>query len=328
MESLKDLTTRFWRTGVLFATGLLVIVYISFGFLYIQQSAQQGEFEKQIAKLSPIVSKPLASAVELRAEYGRVNTALAPMTDQATVGIIVSIVEENGIDIDPDNGMLRIPSAGFKKAKVGGGTYRVVSFGNIRIQGPYDNVMAFLSDLDSGKTLKTMVLTRVVLSDLQVTFSGTEGARRLEFRDVVSAVGDMMVDNGLSTIPNPMSSEGGVATNLMGDDPNTEPTDEGFPNTTTTTAEKGYSGNATPRAGYVLYNHDRIDPDDSTQFNTVDYISVLTTDYYYTCEADGTVHQFDGANIATAVEYLTSEEASVEVVALLNIDIYTKVEEQ
>ena len=139
--------------------------------------------------------------------------------------------------------------------------------------------------------------------------------------NVSLAVVDMMTDNGLSAIPNPMNFAGGIATNLMGDDPDTEETVEGFPDYTTAVVDKGYTGtgNITPSDGYVLYEHDRISTDNTTQFETVSYVTTLTTRYYYTCEADGTVRQFDGPDVATATEYL-----NIETVAALDVDLYTK----
>ena len=308
----------------MFFAGIIVIIYAAFGILYLQQGAQQREYEKQIARLTPIVLRPLPSDENLRAEYEKVNQALAPMTDQATVGTIVDIAEKSGIDINPGSGKLVIRPATVRQAQVGGSKYRLVSLNNIRVQGDYDKVMAFISDLDSAKTLENMVLNKVSIDEVIVVFTGVEGARRAEFRTVVSAVVNMMSDNDLSKIPEPICFADGVATNLMGDDPDTEATVEGFPDIITTATDKGYSGNVTPRGGYVLYNHDKIDPDDSTQFDTVDYINVLTTTYYYTCEVDGTVRQFSGANLDTAVEYLNSKKTKPETIAIVDVVIYTK----
>jgi len=327
MEVIKNLLTRFLPTGALFLIGFLLIIYVAIGFLYWQQGAQQRDLEKQITKLSLVVSRPVPSGEKLQAEYDNVTSALAPMTDSAAIAKLVGIAEESGIDIDSDSGMLRVPSAKFKQTEAGGGTYQVLSFSNIYVQGDYDNVMAFISDLDSGKTLKTMVLNRVVTSEVEVIFTGEEGDRRAEFRNVASAVMDMMADNKLWEIPNPMNFAGGVAANLTGDDPDTEETIEGFPDITTSAIDKGYSGNATPRIGYVLYNHDKILTDNATQFETVSYITVLTTKYYYTCEADGTVRQFDGYNVVTATEYLGSAASKIDTVAFVDVDIYTKPEE-
>ena len=323
---IKRLLSRFWPTGVLFISGFILIIYIALGFVYLQQGAQKRAFQKQINQLASVSARPLASSEELQAEYEEVNRALAPMTDQDAIATLVRIADESGIDIDVDSGKLRVPSASFRQANVGGGSYRVISFNGVYVQGDYDDVVAFISDLESGKTLETMVLKRVDISMVTVEATGEEGARRAEFRNVVAAVVSMMDDNGLWEIPNPLDFDGGVAINLMGDDPGTEAAVEGFPDISTTAAEKGYSGNVTPRDGYVLYEHDRISTDNTTQFETVSYITTLTSNYYYTCEADGTVRQFGKANVVTATEYLGSEEFKVELRATMDVDIYTKPE--
>ncbi len=331
MRIIKNLLSRYWRTGALVLGGLLLIIYISLGFVYWQQGTQQTKLEGQIAKLSAVLSKPLPSSEELRAEYEAVNSALAPMTDNASldpampyITLIVSIAERSGINVEPTGGRFIVPPATSSETKVGGGTYQLISFSNIHVQGDYDNVMAFIADLDSGKTLKTMVLNGVQISEEEVTFTGEEGDRRAEFRTVAAAVKEMMESDNLSVIPNPINFAGGVATNVMGDDPDTILVIEGFPDIATTAANKGYSGNATPRGGFVLYKHDKILSDNRTQFTTVNYINTLTTKYYYTSEADGTVRQFDGATIARAKEYTVREASSIETVAAVTIDIYTK----
>ncbi len=161
MEIIRNLITRLRHTGVLLFIGCLLIIYIAFGFVYWQQGAQQKELEEQVIKLSAVISKPMPSRDELQAEYEEVNRSLAPMTDIAAIAMLVSIAEESGIDIDPDAEKFRVPPATFSQTKVGGSNYQVLPFRNIHVQGDYDNVMAFISDLDSGKTLKTMVLKGV-----------------------------------------------------------------------------------------------------------------------------------------------------------------------
>ncbi len=331
MRIIKSLLSRFWPTGALFLGGFLLIIYISLGFVYWQQGAQQRGLEEKIAKLSLILFKPLPTGEELQAEYEKVNSALAPMTDNASldpaipyIKLIVDIAKKSGINIDPAAGKLSVPPATFSETNVAGGTYQLISFGSIHAQGDYDSVMAFVSDLDSGRTLETMVLKGVQISQEEFTFTGEEGDRRAEFRKVAAAVLAMMKDNGLPAIPNPISYSGGVATNLTGDDPATKETVEGFPDITTTAAEKGYSGNATPRNGYVLYNHDKILTDNTTRFTTTNYTNTLTTKYYYTCEADGTVRQFKRASIDIAMEYTASEASVIETVVAVDVDIYTK----
>ncbi|MFC2010742.1 hypothetical protein ACFLUR_00410 [Chloroflexota bacterium] len=316
MEIIKSLLIRLRHTGIMFLIGLIVIAYIALGFLYWQQGAEQEKNMGQIAKLNAILAKPLPSVVELQVEYEAVNLALAPMTDVDAIAMLVDIAEENGIDVDEASNKFRVP-----RAVVGN---RVLSFNGISVQGDYDNVMAFISDLDSGKTRDNMVLESLTIEEVVVTFTGEVGSRRAEFRRVASAVLAMMTDNDLDEIPYPMNFAGGVAANLTGDDLSTEEIIEGFPDITTTAAEKGYSGNATVSAGYVLYNHDKISTDNTTQFKTVSYINTLTTKYYYTCETDGTVRQFDGSNVSTATEYATRAPSKIEVAASVSVAIYFK----
>jgi len=175
--------------------------------------------------------------------------------------------------------------------------------------------------------METLVLKKVSYSWTEVSYEGEEADRRAEFSEVVSAVNAMMAGNALTEIPNPIDYASGNATNYMGDNTSTEAVLEGFPDITTTAAEKGYSGDATLKGGYLLYQHDKVSTDDTTQFETVDYMSILVTEYYYTCEPEGTVRQFDGPNIATATEYLGSESTKTETVVNLDVEFYTKPQE-
>jgi hypothetical protein len=167
METIKRLLVRFWPTGALFLVGFILIIYIALGILYLQQGAQQGGLEEQISKLSLIVAKPLPSVDKLQAEYDEAHISLAPMTDQAALDIIVGIASDSGIDIDPDNHKFYIPPGKVEAGKVGEGNYQVLSFTNISAQGYYDSVMDFISDFDSGTTLKTMVLKRVSVQQIE-----------------------------------------------------------------------------------------------------------------------------------------------------------------
>ncbi|MFC1932534.1 hypothetical protein ACFLXU_02745 [Chloroflexota bacterium] len=327
METIKNLIDRYWRTGILFAGGLVLISYIAFGFLYLQQGIQQKELEGQIIRLSAIIAKPLSSDKELRADYDEANLALAPMTDSDAIALLVSIAEKSEIDTTPSAGEFRVPSASFGQTKVGGSTYQVLSFRNIHVQGNHENVMAFISDLDSGKTLETMELQRVNTKFVEIGLTSEDEGRMAEFSKVAEAAIDIMIDNNLLRIPNPVNYSDGIATNLMGDNPDTEGAVEGFPDITTTAAERGYSGSATPRDGYVLYSHDKIFTDNTSDFETKSYIDMLTTKYYYTCEDDATVRQFDGADVNTATEYLSSETSKMETIVAMDVNIYMKTEE-
>jgi len=309
------LLPRIGRMAFLVIIGVCLIIYIGVGIVYLQQGPKQKNLQEQINKTAVIVQKPLPDMKKLQAEYEAVQQALAPMSIPEVLEVIVDIAEKNGIDVDPSSGRFHIPPPpGPQAKKIGEGTYQILSIGGIKAQGDYESVMAFISDLDSGKTLETMLLRRVELNQIEIKFGEEETARRAEFRAVIAAVRDMMAANGLSQIPHPIDYEGGVATNDM----------SAFPDITTTAAEKGYTGSDTPKSGYVLYEHDRILADNTTTFETESYIDQTVTQYYYTCEADGTVRQFDGPDLTTATEYFGSEEYEVETVAILSVDLYSK----
>lgn len=313
---MDSLFTRIRRMAVMVILGVCLIVYVGLAIVYLQQEPKQKELEKQINKTFLIVSKPLPSMKELQAEYDEVNLALAPMPVPEVLETIVGIARESGIDVEPASGKFYIPPPSKpKEKKMAVGTYEIISFRGIKAQGDYDSVMAFIADLDSGKTKQNMVLKKVGLSQVEIKLDEEEAERRAEFRAVLSAVSDMMAENGITEIPKPINYEGGTATSDM----------MAFSDNTTTAAEKGYTGTGTPKDGYLLHQHDRIFiTDNATEFETVDYITIPTTLYYYTCEADGSVRQFDGPDIATATEYFSIEEVDIETAAVLDVDLYTK----
>jgi len=108
---------------------------------------------------------------------------------------------------------------------------------------------------------------------------------------VQTTVMAMMVDNDVTYLPNLIDYAGGTATNDI----------TAFPDSTTA-SDKSYTGIGASKAGYVLCSHDLIGTDTAT-FNTINYVVTSQTTYYYTCEADSTVRQFDGPDVATATEY-------------------------
>jgi len=171
---MNDLLTRFRSSGALLLIGFFLIIYIALGFLYFQQGAQQKGFEEQIAKLSLVVAKPLPDIKKLQAEYDEVNDSLAPITGSDALTILVGIAKKSGINVDPDSGNLSIPPPTVSEKKVGDGSYQVLSFKNISVRGDYNQVMAFISALDSGEKLNTMVLTRITTSQVEVIAEGEE----------------------------------------------------------------------------------------------------------------------------------------------------------
>jgi hypothetical protein len=324
METIKNITTRFGPTGALFLGLFILLIYIALGFFYFQQGTKQRDLQAQIVKLGAIIAKPLSSREELQAQYNNVTSNLTPMTDKDYIATLVNLAEKSGIDVTEKSKKFLVPPATYSNTKVGGDTYQLISFKKIYVQGDYDSIMNFISRLDSGAALKTMVLKEVVFTQQIVQVGAAEKERSAEFHMVAEAVKAMMSDNRLPGLPHPMRYANGVATNLMGDDPTTDGAIEGFPDITTTAADKGYTGNLTPRDGYVLYKHDKILADNTTQYQTVSYLTTLTTKYYYTCEADGTVRQWSGPDVVIALEYLNKEAPEVELRAEVDVDIYTK----
>ena len=308
MDTLRALLQRFLPTGSLFLFGFFLILYIAMGVLYFQQNSKQGDLQERINGIMSVVTKPLPSVEKLQAEYETVNQALAPLAEEEVLDIIVNLADESGIDVDPDSGEFTIPPLTPPKTKqMGGGNYQVLTINNIRAQGDYDNVMAFVTKIDSSEILQTMVLKSAHIS--QFAFAGTdeEQARQEEFYTIFLAVQDLMADNELSEIPYPMDFISGLATNKMGDDPDTRDKIEGFPDIISTVDQKGYIGEESPRNGYVLYEHDKIIATDTDNFTSVSYVDGLETEYYYTVAADGTIRQFDGPDVTTATEYPISE---------------------
>jgi len=200
MEAIKNLLIRFRQSGVLLFIGFLLIIYIAFGFVYFQQGLKQKDLEEQVAQISGIVAKPLADKEKLQADYAEVNSALASVTDSSeAIAIIVGIAEQNGIDVAPASDKLIVPSAAVSQKKVGGGTYQVFSFKNISVQGSYDSVMAFISDLDLDETqeTETMVLTRITINQVEVKVEGeeaTEGEEEVEIGTRIEARATLDVD--------------------------------------------------------------------------------------------------------------------------------------
>ena len=312
---MQVLLAKIRHVGFIVILGVCVIIYVGLGSVYIQQGPKQKDLEGQIMKTMVVVNKPLPSMEELQAKYDDVNEALAPIEIPDALAKIVGIAEKSGIDVSPEGKKFQInPPGNPGKKKMGEGTYLVFAFSNIKAQGDFDAVMNFVSDLDKGATLKTMILKKADFKWIKINLAEEEVARRAEFRAVIQAVAEMMSENNLEVIPQPVASGEDAAVNDMA----------AFPDVATTVKSKGYTGAGEPRDGYLLYEHDRIIADNTTEYETVSYIDIPFTEYYYTCEEDGSVRQFDGPDLETAAEYLDSEEVVFETLATVSVDLYTK----
>jgi len=324
MEYVTKLIRAYWRTAILVLAGIILIVYIALGFLYFQQGIREKDAQRQIDQIRPVLAKPAPSDAALNAEYEAIIQALTPISDGEAIRLLVNMASEYGINIKEDAGKFRVPAAKYGTEKVGQETYDVMYFQGVFIQGAHSDVMDFLSAIQNGTYLKTMVLRTVSISALDVNFSGEEGERRAEFGKVIEAVTEMMIENGLSEIPEPLSFTEGIATNWMGDNLDTPDIVEGFPDIATTAAEKGYTGNATPRNGYVLYNHALISTENTSQYSIVNYYQAYQTDYYYTCESNGLVRQWSSSDVTIATEFYGDAMSVVETKAVVDIVIFSK----
>ncbi|MBA7604467.1 hypothetical protein ES703_11589 [subsurface metagenome] len=155
------------------------------------------------------------------------------------------------------------------------------------------------------------VLAAVVIPNIQRFIgAGTEEARETDYATIQTSVHAMMVDNGITSITAAFAYADDVATNTM----------SGFPDITATLATKGAdalfvtTSGVTEVLGYRLYGNQIVvdvdgdgtyDAVDGDAILEVDYVAVSTSEYYYTCESDGTVRQFDRADLldVNLVEY-------------------------
>ncbi|MBU2578080.1 type II secretion system GspH family protein [Patescibacteria group bacterium] len=125
------------------------------------------------------------------------------------------------------------------------------------------------------------VLAAVIIPNVgRFIGAGEEEAAETEFSNVQTAVVAMMVDNGLSALPTPVT----VATDNM----------SGFPDTSVVVTVKktdpdGTAYIATDKGGYILYQHDIIA--DGAQTGLVNYVATQYTKGTYSVTADGTVTQ-------------------------------------
>ncbi len=135
------------------------------------------------------------------------------------------------------------------------------------------------------------VLAAVVIPNVgRFIGRGEEEAKDTELSNMQSAVVAMMVDNGISTLPNPVDT---TRTNDM----------NAFPDTSATAAlgagdkdkdPEGVNYVVADKDGYILYQHDIIG--DGLQTGLVNYTAANTTAYWYIVDSSGTVTQYDTAS--------------------------------
>ena len=126
-----------------------------------------------------------------------------------------------------------------------------------------------------------------------VEFEGLDAG--IEYESIKTAVVSMMVDNGLPTLPNPVSAIASPCTTGTQDM-------AAFPDSSSVIAvDKINDPNGTPyvegvdplgdKAGFILYSHDTLAGDDQVQL--VNYVAGSTTTYCYRVNATGAVFKYD-----------------------------------
>ncbi len=202
---MEEVIGRLRRMGALFLVGLSLIIYIGFGLVYWQQISQQKNLREQVDRLNQTLSRPLPSADQLLAKYKAANDVLAPLTVEDALAVVVAIAEKHGIDVAPEAANLSIPApVVITRARVGSGSYQLMSINNVRVEGKYDNVLAFLTDLDLGETQEVVLdsgkkrafvglLKRVILSRQEVIVETPPGGKPLPPEINASAVLDFVI---------------------------------------------------------------------------------------------------------------------------------------
>ena len=194
-----DLATRLRRIGPILVLGIVVVVVVALMLIYLQQGGKQSELQDQINKLQLTLAKTVPSAENLQAEYAKVEDYLSSLTSRDILERIIDIARESGIDVNKDSGKFRIPPGLLREEKVGGATYQVMSFKNIAVQGEPDSVIAFISSLESGEVLETLVLRRVLIRQETLAGGGEaeaqgEGEEEVETVTVTQYIATMDVD--------------------------------------------------------------------------------------------------------------------------------------
>jgi len=145
------------------------------------------------------------------------------------------------------------------------------------------------------------VLAAVVIPNVgRFLGRGEEEERTVEYNTVRLGVTALMVENGLAQIPHPSNpySTTGTAQNEMDKFPDTTSEWTGTPGGKLTDPD-GVDYEAGDKPGYLLYGHD-LTATGHDQAVLVNTVSTNPLKYYYTCETDGTIRQFNSADLNVA----------------------------
>lgn len=183
---------RIKKLAIPIAAGIFVIVATLFGVIYLQQRSEQNSMRDQIGWLSNMLSRPVDINEESQARFEEIQQyipviAAVPQDGELTELELIEEVHAKIIDkvsdpllypeIDAGTaGNFAIKYANSKTEKLNNVNYKVFTF-NIRITGvAYDEIRAFIFDISTAESLRTLVI-----SELQVSINDVAVSVDLDF---------------------------------------------------------------------------------------------------------------------------------------------------
>jgi len=170
--------------------------------------------------------------------------------------------------------------------------------------------MSIMKGRQKGFTLIELLIVVAILGILAAVIipnvgrflgSGETEAQDTEFQNLITAVGAMMVDEGISTLPNPVTGAVGGDTECVG---NGTRIMSQFPDIASAVTvgklnapETGTAYAAGDGDGFVLFGHDRIA--DAATTTLTNYMTVSKSKFCYESTGDGTITQYKQAGAQT-----------------------------
>ena len=179
---IQQLRARFWALIMPILIGLFVIIYAAMGLIYFQQQREQSDLEALIDQRTATVSQPVELSEEEEANYEAAQQAITTgLVDEDEIRIfredviekVLEIAETLGFDADDITSFTY--SDNLRTETIGETSYKVIPF-QIKIEGDYNKVIAFISTLDSMPDMKTFVL-----KDVDITIGAEKTVAELDF---------------------------------------------------------------------------------------------------------------------------------------------------
>jgi hypothetical protein len=156
---MNQLTARLKVLAFPLLMGLLVIIFVAIGVVYLRQGGEQEQLRLDIAQQSRIVARAQQSAEGVEERFKMVQEAIPPadLEETSVYEVILDVAERSGVTAS-------VSLNSDSRKKVGKTTYRVLAF-TVTAQGSPDAVRDFIEALDREQiTLPTLVLDSLKLS--------------------------------------------------------------------------------------------------------------------------------------------------------------------